>query len=64
MKQSSKSVPNIIDSATGSENINRVFKNKFKDIYNSVGYNADQLDKLMSDIDNKINDYSSLVEKK
>ena len=64
MKQSSKSVPNIIDSVTGSENINRVFKNKFKDIYNSVGYNADQLDKLMSDIDNKINDYSSLVEKK
>ena len=64
MNQSNKSVPNIIDSKTGSTNINRLFKDKFKDIYNSVGYNSDQLSKLMSSIDNKINNYSSLVNKK
>ena len=62
--QSNKSVPNIMDSVTGSENINNLFTEKFKDLYNSVGFDTDQLDKLMSNINKHIQDYSSLVDQR
>ena len=59
---SNKSVPNIMDSVTGSENINSLFTEKFKDLYNSVGFDTDQFDKLMSNINKRIQDYRSLVD--
>ena len=60
--QCNKSVPNIIDSVTGSENINNLFTEKFKDLYNSVGFDTNQLDKLMTNIIKRIQDYSSFVD--
>ena len=48
-----------MDSVTGSENINSLFTEKFKDLYNSVGFDTDQLDQLMSTINKRIQDYRS-----
>ena len=38
IKQINNSIPNIMDNVSGSENINSLFENKFKDLYNSVGF--------------------------
>ena len=43
-----------MDNVTGSENIISLFTDKYKNLYNSVGFNADDLELLYSDINDKI----------
>ena len=51
MKQSNCSIPNVMDNASGSENINSLFTNKFKHLYNSVGFTEHDLNSLRSRLD-------------
>ena len=46
IKQTNKTVPNIMDNVTGSDNINSLFTDKYKNLYNSVGFNANELESL------------------
>ena len=54
LKQTNKSVPNIMDNVSGSNNIISLFTDKFKDLYNSVGFDMDDLEMLLSNINNLI----------
>ena len=54
LKHSNKSVPNVMDNLTGSNNIISLFTDKYKNLYNSVGFNLDELELLNSNINNKI----------
>ena len=56
IKQTNKTVPNIMDNVTGSDNINSLFTDKYKNLYNSVGFNANELESLCSNINDKINE--------
>ena len=47
MKKTNNSIPNIIDNMSGSDNVNELFTNKFKDLYNSVGFDSKDLEMLM-----------------
>ena len=53
-KHSNKSIPNVMDNLTGSDNIISLFTDKYKNLYNSVGFNFDDLELLNSNINNKI----------
>ena len=53
-KQTNKSVPNIMDNVTGAKNIINLFTNKFRNLYNSVGFNIEDLEILCTNINNKI----------
>lgn len=55
LKTSSKSFPNSMDSAIGSEKINNLFYDKYKTLYNSVGYNENEMNDLLLEIDSSIN---------
>ena len=55
MKKTNSSTPNIIDNVSGSENISEVFTHKFKDLYNSVGFESRDLETLMSKLNKLIN---------
>ena len=55
MKKTNSSTPNIIDNVSGSENISEVFTHKFKDLYNSVGFESKDLETLMSKLNRLIN---------
>ena len=61
MKQTNNSIPNVMDNVTGSDNINSLFAEKFKNLYNSVGFNENDLDLLRTRLENSIrkdyNDY-------
>ena len=59
IKQANKSVPNIMDGVTGASNIISLFSNKFKNLFNSVGFDLEDMDVLCSDINNKINENHS-----
>ena len=54
IKQINNSIPNIMDNVSGSENINSLFENKFKDLYNSVGFEQKALESLRSKLDESI----------
>ena len=43
-----------MDNLTGSDNIISLFTDKYKNLYNSVGFNFDDLELLNSNINNKI----------
>ena len=43
-----------MDNTSGTENISALFTNKFKDLYNSVGFNINELASLQSSINNEI----------
>ena len=51
IKQTNNSIPNVIDNDTGSDNINSLFADKFKNLYNSVGFEEKDLDYLSSRLD-------------
>ena len=55
IKKTNNSIPNIVDNMSGSDNINELFTNKFKDLYNSVGFDSKDLETLMSKVDKLIN---------
>ena len=48
IKQTNSSIPNVVDNYSGAENINSLFAEKFKNLYNSVGFNEKDLDYLRS----------------
>ena len=50
LKQTNKSVPNIMDNVSGCNNIISLFTEKFKDLYNSVGFDTYELESLLSNI--------------
>ena len=50
MKKTSCSLPNCMDGLIGSSNIVNVFQEKNKNILNYVGYNANEINDLKSDI--------------
>ena len=54
IKQSNKSIPNIMDDVTGPDNINSLFADKYKNLYNSVGFDVEDLELLYSNINDKI----------
>ena len=54
IKQTNNSVPNIMDNVSGSDNINSLFEEKFKDLYNSVGFDKKELDSLRSKLNESI----------
>ena len=59
MKQTNNSIPNIMDNVSGSDNINSLFEEKFKDLYNSVGFDKKKLESLRSKLDESIrNDHT------
>ena len=47
----SKSLPNTVDGMQGNEQIASLFKDKYDQLYNSVGYNAQQMAALQREID-------------
>ena len=49
-----KTLPNNIDGVQGSDDIADLFNDKYKDLYNSVGYNARQMIELREEIDSNI----------
>ena len=53
-KQTGNSIPNIMDNVSGSDDINSLFENKFKDLYNSVGFDKKDLESLRSKLDKSI----------
>lgn len=61
MNHSNKSVPNVMDSVSGAENINKLFTNKFKGLYNSVGFKNDELADVLLKINSRIDNYDGLV---
>ena len=54
IKQTNNSVPNIMDNVSGSDNINSLFEEKFKDLYNSVGFDKKDLESLRSKLNESI----------
>ena len=54
IRQTNKSVPNIMDDVVGSDNIISLLTNKYKNLYNSVGFDMDDLELLSSNINDKI----------
>ena len=54
LKQTNRSVPNVMDNVSGADDIISLFTNKFKNLYNSVGFEIEDLDLLLSNINNKI----------
>ena len=54
MKSSRSSVPNIMDNEKGIDKILDIFVDKYKTVYNSVGYNKDEMSYLKEEIDNDI----------
>ena len=48
IKQSSNSIPNVMDNISGSDNIKSLFYHKFKHLYNSVGFAEKDLESLRS----------------
>ena len=50
-------LPNIIDSMKGDENIVPIFFDKYKSLYNTVGYTQSVVDELKTEIDGMIKDH-------
>jgi len=62
MKGSNKKLPTTVDGVTGDENIAQVFLNKFEGLYNSVGYNNNNMEKIKQTVINKLtNESESLI---
>ena len=51
-------LPLMVDGITGDENISKGLAEKFENLYNSVGYDSDHLDKIKSTIDAHINSHT------
>ena len=51
MTKTSHDLPNMMDGITGIEDIAEIFCNKYKTLYNSVGYDIQDMTKLETEID-------------
>jgi hypothetical protein len=47
-------LPTNIDGVLGKENIGNLFSAKYKNMYNTVSYNTDDMDNLMADVNTRI----------
>ena len=47
-------LPNAMDGHTDIDEISDLFAKKYKSLYNSVGYHSQDLDKLINDIEQRI----------
>ena len=54
VKQTNSSITNIMGNVSGTHNINSLFEEKFKDLYNSVGFDNKDLESLRSKLDHSI----------
>ena len=54
MGKNNSKLPNIIDNSKGSENISKLFHDKNKELYNSVGFDNNEMATLVNEIDYKI----------
>ena len=54
MKKGNNHLPNCMDGEIGPKNIVKIFKDKYMNILNAVGYNSDDINLLKSDIDDLI----------
>ncbi len=50
-------VTNVVDNSHGEENIVDVFAQKYKELYNSVPYNVEEMTSLRANINNMIRDH-------
>jgi len=48
------SLPNVVDDAHGDKNITRTFADKYKDLYNSVSYNVNDMNAVRNELENNI----------
>ena len=55
LTKTNNSLPNMMDGLTGDEEISHIFSEKYDTLYNSVGYNIQDLNNLMDDIESRIN---------
>ena len=51
MRGKNNQLPEIVDNISGDENISNLFSSNFYEIFNSVGYNMDELNKIRNEID-------------
>ena len=63
IKSSNKNLPNIVDDCNNDSDIADVFANKYKDLYGSVPFCTNDIDKLKNTINELIeaNDYNEAV---
>ena len=54
VKTCSNKVPNVIDDCVGPEEISDLFADKYDSLFNSVSYNKNDMQNLLSDVDNMI----------
>ena len=54
MSKTSNNLPNAMDGVTGTDEISSIFADKYDLLYNSVGYSMDEMNRLTSDIESRI----------
>ena len=54
MSKTSNNLPNAMDGVTGTDEISSIFADKYDLLYNSVGYSMDEMNRLASDIESRI----------
>ena len=54
MKGNTRKMPTVVDGVTGNEQIAEKFAGKFKSLYNSVGYNQEEMAKIREVIDERV----------
>ena len=59
MSKTSNNLPNAMDGVTGTDEISSIFADKYDALYNSVGYNMQEMNRLASDIESRIDNSGS-----
>ena len=58
--RSNNTLPSMMDRHSGADEISNIFSNKYNNLYNSVGYNMDNMNTLKEDIKKLVNDESPM----
>ena len=59
MSKTSNNLPNAMDGVTGTDEICSIFADKYDLLYNSVGYSMDEMNRVASDIESRIDNSCS-----
>ena len=59
MSKTSNNLPNAMDGVTGTDEISSIFADKYDTLYNSVGYDMNEMNRLASDIESRIDNIDS-----
>ena len=59
MSKTSNNLPNAMDGVTGTDEISSIFADKYDTLYNSVGYDMNEMNRLASDIESRIDNIGS-----